>query len=327
MKLHLFLIVSFALTANALAQDPDQYAHLGITLVDAGQYKEGIKNLRKARNLDPSDYELTLELGRAFLLWEKPRKASEYFNLLALHPERTPELFLLLSRSSLPSSKENPLHLGLNEFPNSGRLHAEMGRLKASKDQLDEAIAYWEKGIEVDPAYAENYLYASKLYLVNDEFIWSWLYGEAYLNLMYGQNTDVNLVKEVRNSFRRSVSFGALTKPKDELGTLIYEASRSCSSETKPTTLEELAERLECLLKQFNSKSDQPYRIPLFKWYERLMERGVLVSYFYSVYGNTDPEALQNWVDVHQNEMDQMGQMIYWNGLDLRPDNGFVKLK
>lgn len=329
MKLGLILFVTMALMGRAYAQDQgqDQYAQIGISMIDAGQYKEGIKNLRKARNLDPSDYELTLELGRAFLLWDKPRKASEYFNLLALHPERTPELFLLLSRSSLASSNESPLNQGLNEFPGSGQLYAEMGRVKAAKDHLDQAIAYWEKGIEVDPVYPDNYLFASRLYQINHEFIWSWLYGETYLNLMYGQRPDQNLVKEVRNSFRRSVSFGALSKPKDELGTLIFSSSGFCKNESRPTTLEELSERLECLLEQFNSKSNQPYRVPLFKLYERLLEREVLVSYLYAIYGNTDLDSYQNWVDTHQNEMDQMGQMLYWNGLDLGPDNGFVKLK
>lgn len=325
----MILAVALAITSLCIAQAQEtvDHAQLGITLIDAGDYKEGIKNLRKARNLTPSDYELTLELGRAFLLWDKPRKAADYFNLLVQHPEKTDELFLLLSRSSPASSNESPLNQGLNEYPSSGRLYAEMGRVKASKDQLDQAIAYWEKGIEVDPAYPDNYLFASKLYLVNDEFIWSWLYGEAYLNLMYGQDLDQNLVKEVRNSFRRSVSFGALTMPKDQLGILIHGASKTCKSDPKPTSLEELGTRLECLLKEFNSKSSEPYKVPLFSFYQRLIEQNVLISYLYTIYGGADQESYQRWLVLHEKEMEQMKQMLFWNGLGLNQENGFVKLK
>ena len=309
------------------AQSKEEYALSGITHIDMGHYKEGISDLRKARNLDPSDYELTLELGRAFMLWDKPRKAQEYFNLLLEHSQRTAELFVLLSRCSNSNLKENTLNRGLAVFPYSGKLHAEMGGVLAAYDKLDEAIAYWEKGIEVDPEYADNYLFASRIYLVNDELFWGWLYGETYLNLKHDDQVDPAFVLEVRNALRRAVTLAAVSKPKDELGALIYLAADTCDTKDKPKDLAKLSKRLTCLVDRFTEIDRSPYQVPLFDHYAMLAERQLLEVYLFWVYGRSDDPEMTVWLESNAKIFEEFSQWMYWNGLRLGEENRFVKLK
>lgn len=320
------MMLTFGATFSC-AQSKEEYALSGITQIDMGHYKEGISDLRKARNLDPSDYELTLELGRAFMLWDKPRKAEEYFNLLLEHPQKTAEVFVLLSRCSNANVKENTLNHGLAAFPNSGKLHAEMGRVMAANDKLDEAIAYWEKGIEVDPECADNYLFASRIYFVNDELFWGWLYGETYLNLRHDDQIDPAFVSEVRNAFRRAVTLAAVSKPKDELGGLIYLAADTCGSKEKPKELAKLSERLTCLIDRFSSSDHSPYKVPLFDQYAMLAERQLLEVYLFWVYGRPDDPETTAWLETNAKMFEEFSQWMYWNGLKLNEANRFIKLK
>ena len=77
----------------------------------------------------------------------------------------------------------------MSQYPNNGAINNEMGELLSIQNRK-ECIDYWEKGIEKDPSYARNYYNACKFYALQQDYVWSMIYGEIFVNLdPYGIKT------------------------------------------------------------------------------------------------------------------------------------------
>ena len=83
---------------------------------------------------------------------------------------------------------------GLKAFPHSGALHMELGALAFKDKRYDEALMYFERGIELDPSYPDNYWRAAGIYLSSPESVWGMIYGEIYMNMVCNgeQNMEVS---------------------------------------------------------------------------------------------------------------------------------------
>jgi tetratricopeptide (TPR) repeat protein len=71
---------------------------------------------------------------------------------------------------------------GIQKFPDNGALYNEMGELLEEQKRPD-AITFWEKGIQLDPAYSKNYYNAANYYYGTGDYLWSSLYGEIFVNM------------------------------------------------------------------------------------------------------------------------------------------------
>jgi predicted Zn-dependent protease len=91
-------------------QDAYSLGIQGILKVDNGDYKAGIKLLKRARNLEPKEYDYAFEIGKAYFKSGKPRTAEKYFFELQYHSSVQADLYVLLSRcyEELEALKKNP---------------------------------------------------------------------------------------------------------------------------------------------------------------------------------------------------------------------------
>ncbi len=160
-----------------------------IELMDNGEFESSITKLEAAKVLDPSNYVYDYEIAFAYNLQERFPEAIEILEkLIKQHENFNDQCFQNLGNyydlNGQPDKAMEAYERGIQKFPNSGRIYLEMGVVTAHrKKNFGEALAYWEKGIEVDPFYPSNYFHATTVLSASDQKMWAILYGEAFLLL------------------------------------------------------------------------------------------------------------------------------------------------
>lgn len=325
-----FVCFSFVSFSQSLSAEDE--ARLGIRLIDDKEYGEGIKHLRTARNLNLSEYEYPFEIGRAFLLWGKAKKAEQYFFPLMQHEQATPELFVLLADcyNTLNKSKNETqaLEIGLGKFPKSGMIHSKMGELYAAKGDGPMALAYWEKGIEMDPGYPDNYRHAAQFLASQHDHLWTWLYGQTYLNLTVANDQpDVNAMKFVRKSLAAMLNMQREKTNVTGLEKAIYDVFTPCAlAGEKATTLITLGNKLACVIEAWNTGSDKP-RVPVIDHMVLVDSKDRLNDYLFWLYGESDRTEMNAWGAENSAQFNEFATWIYWNGIELEGSNPFNRLK
>ena len=326
----IFLLTGWTVFGQRLSAQDE--ARLGIQLIDDQEYNEGIKHLRAARNFDLGEYEYPFEIGRAFLLWGKTKKAEQYFYPLIRHGDATPELFILLAKCygnlDKAKSEKEVLEVGLGKFSNSGMIHSRLGKMFASTGDGPMALAYWEKGIELDPAFADNYRHAAQFLASQHDHLWTWLYGQTYLNLTVADNNpDVKAMKFVRTSL-----MGLLNMKREKieavgLNKIIYGLLTPCAMATEDAkTLAEMSVKLACFIEAWNKASDTP-QVPVLSHLTIVNSKDRLLDYMFWLYGETDRTEMNNWGSENSAQFNEFATWIYWNGIEVDTSKPFNRLK
>ncbi|MFT5920354.1 MAG: tetratricopeptide (TPR) repeat protein [Granulosicoccus sp.] len=306
-------------------------ARLGIKLVDDKEYSQGIKHLRAARNLDLGEYEYPFEIGRAFLLWGKAKKAEQYFFPLMAHEEVTSELFVLLADcySSLdqPKKEIEALEIGLGKFPKSGIIHSNLGGVYAAVGDGPLALAYWEKGIEVDPGFAENYRHSAQFLASQHDHLWAWIYGQTYLNLTVANDQpDVSAMNFVRSSLFKLLSMKREKAKATGLDKVLYDLLFPCAVESEnENSLKSAEVKLKCLVQAWAKVNDRP-RVPVLDHMLKVNEHDRLLEYLFWLYGEADRTELNEWGANNAARFNEFATWVYRNGIDLESTKPFSRL-
>ncbi len=188
-----FLSIGFSFAQfNSSKKEAIEIAEKAVIKMEEGDYQEAIALLEVSEEMDPKNLSFKYEKGYAYYLMKKYDKVIETLEPL-LDEKDANDLFYQLVANSYDlkgnSEKANELfNQGLKKFPKSGPLYFELGTNEYRSRNLNEAIATWEKGIEMDPYFASNYYYLGKLFANTSDKVWSLIYCEIFLNLE--RNTD-----------------------------------------------------------------------------------------------------------------------------------------
>jgi tetratricopeptide (TPR) repeat protein len=201
------IIVSVSFSKKINPDNPDTYFKKGIELLNSGNNEKAIELFEKAHKLKPDVLDYVYEIALAYYNMKEYEKAISILDTLRNHKDVNDQVYQLLGNSyHFIENSDKALEIyseGLEKFPNSGRLYMEYGLALVGKKRVREVIGYWEKGIEVEPAYENNYYYLAKYFSRTGEKIWTLLYAEIYLN--------------VAKNFKR----------RDEISKLLYETYNS----------------------------------------------------------------------------------------------------
>lgn len=102
---------------------------------------------------------------------------------------------------------------GLSVYPKSGRMHYELGAIAYLKRDMATASNWWVKGTQVEPAFATNYYWLTKMYSTTNNRLWAVLYGEAFLNLERSTARTKEISGLLFNVWNASISVGHPNDP------------------------------------------------------------------------------------------------------------------
>src|SRR5688572_16657164 len=183
-KILLGFFIAAMFSFNLAAQQPTKTLQENArTFMKDGDFDNAIIILNRALMQDKNNLELQKDLVQAYYYKRDFEKALAGVKAIIDRPDADVITFQIAGNvyKALEDVKEaDKLYKkGLKKFPNSGPLHSEYGELLWAKKDYD-AIKYWEKGIQLDPAYSGNYYNAALYYFYTKDKVWSLLYGEIF---------------------------------------------------------------------------------------------------------------------------------------------------
>lgn len=170
----------------------DSLYKLGINLMNQKNFEKAINVFSEAKQFQPDNIIFDYEIALANYKLENYEKTIAILKNLKHHKDSFEQIYQLLGNSyDFLAKKDKAINIyneGLNQFPNSGRLYMELGIAEIGRDNNELAIKYFDKGIYVQPDYANNYYHLAKVFYEEKYLIFSMIYAEASLNILRNEN-------------------------------------------------------------------------------------------------------------------------------------------
>ena len=188
MKKSLLCFVCSCITIFAVAQqeDAEKLHDNAKAFMRQGDYANASLILVRALQQYPNNIEIAKDLAYDYFLQKENDKALEVIKPLLEKDNADDQSYQIAGNiyKALGQFKEadKVYKKAIKSFPESGALYNDYGEFLWSRQDLN-AIKIWEKGIEKDPSYGNNYYNASKYYFLTTDKIWSIIYGEIFINI------------------------------------------------------------------------------------------------------------------------------------------------
>jgi tetratricopeptide (TPR) repeat protein len=305
-KLFFLLSVAAALQVNAQEQNLQETAR---TFMRSGDFDNAVLVLNRALQADPNNLELQKDRILAYYYKRDYAKALEGVKVILENNDIDIVSYQIAGNvyKALEEVKEadKMYKRALKKFPKSGALYSEYGELLwANKN--NEAIKYWEKGIQEDPSYAGNYYNAALYYYYTKDKVWSLVYGEVFVNmeslteratamkslLLEGYKeklfADANLAKD--NDKNKNAFSKAFLETMNNQSAM---ANRGITTETLTMI------RTRFILDWYKTYADRfPFR--LFDYQQQLIREGMFEAYNQWLFGTAENlPAYDNWTKTH----------------------------
>ena len=290
------LVATCCFDAVAQEQTARQLQETARTLVQKGDFEKAVVILERAKQKEPNNIELLRDLCFAAYLKRDFSKSVEVGKELTDKPEADPQAFQLLGLSykAIASYKEcgKLYRTALRKFPNSGVIYNEYAEVFALENNMEEAIAQWEKGIELDPVYSSNYYNAALYYVRKNNWLRAALYGEIFLNLeSYSARTE-EIKIQLFSAYKGLLASGTIQQLKEVKTASAFEKNildvlAKAAAKTKVSGIDELISiRTRFMLEWIQGKQKQfPFR--LFDHQQYLLSQGLFEAYNYWLFSNS----------------------------------------
>jgi tetratricopeptide (TPR) repeat protein len=212
----LALILPLVLSCSAVfGQTDKQTAHdkgmKAIQLEDEGKLDEALNLLGESHKLDPGNSAYPYESTYIYYSQKLYAKVIAILDTLKDKPDSFDRLYELLGNSydeNGQGAKAVAIYEeGLKKFPKSGPLYLERGVMSYGDKKYNEALGYFEKGLEVDPKFPSNYYWAAKLFCNSEDPMWGLIYGEIFINLERNSTRTQEISKLLYDTYKSHIKF------------------------------------------------------------------------------------------------------------------------
>ncbi len=339
--------IALGQTDNELALAKAQEA---IKLMDNGQVDKSISLLKEAIKLDPDRFDYPYELAYALYLQEDYKRAIKTLERISDHKNINDRYFQLLGNAyDVLGESEKAFEvydLGIEKFPNSGRLYLEKGNVYWGKKEYSNALQFYEKGIEMDPQFSSNYYRATLIYCSSPEEVWGMIYGEIFMNIERNSQRTSEISKLLYDTYKREISITSDTsfsvsfsksasinisdsqdikKMKLPFGVGVYEPTLIMAMMNEKSidinSLDRIRTRFIDLYfeKGFNKK----YPNTLFEYQKKVKDQGHIEAYNHWILMKGDEIGFEEWYNSNKDKWDDFITWFTDNGLVVDSSNKF----
>jgi tetratricopeptide (TPR) repeat protein len=316
MKYWLFLGVWMATAAGVTAQE-QQTAKLlqetARTLVQKGDYDNAVVILDRAKQQEPNNVTILKDLCFAAYLKRDFSKAIETGKELVEKPDADAQAFQLLGLAykAIASYKEcgKLYRSALRRFPNSGVIYNEYAETFALENEMEEAIAQWEKGIESDPGYSSNYYNATMYHIRKANWLRAALYGEVFLNLESYSTRTEEIKGQLYTAWSNLLAAGKIQQLTEQKTTTVFEKevlgilAKASAQQAGPVTIAGILSARTRFAVEWAAVKQQQYPFALFSRQQYLVSQGLFEAYTYWLLApSVGAAAYQAWQQQHPKE-------------------------
>jgi len=311
MKKLCFLLIGSFFTLVTFAQPDDvKTMHENAkAFMRSGDFSNAITVLIRALQQDKNNLELQKDLVMSYYLNRDYTKALDGAKALLDRDDADVVVYQLAGNVykalEQPKECERVYKKGLKKFPKSGPLYSEYGELLwAVKDYS--AIDQWEKGIQMDPAYAGSYYNAALYYFYTKDKVWSLLYGEIFVNMESLTDRGAAMKQLLLKGYKEKL-FADIDlmkgeeKNKSEFAKAFLQVmGKQSSLANKGITIESLTMIRSRFILDWFATNASKYPFKLFDFQQQLLQQGMFEAYNQWLFGPVeDLAAYDNWTKTH----------------------------
>lgn len=312
MKKFLLIVICFGLSASAIAQqeDVEKLHENAKAFMRQGDYANASLILARAAQLDPKDIGIAKDLAYDYYLQNENNKALNALKPFLDNDEADDQIYQLAGSVyqalGQESEAEKLYKKAIKRFPNSGNLYNNYGELLLA-DHDPAAIKQWEKGIEMDPSYGDNYYNACKFYFYTKERVWCLIYGEIFVNIESFTSRTAE-IKDILLAGYKNLFGDANLLDNPKIKNPFEIAFLTCMNDQNNVVLRGInPQTLTMIRTRFILDWDKNYaaKFPfkLFQYQEQLLEDGLFSAYNQWIFGASQNLAVyQNWTNTHSDE-------------------------
>ena len=312
-KTSLVIVASLFLLFNAVGQEQDvkTLQENAKGFLRQGDVNNAILVLNKGMEKYPESLDLQKDLAFAYYIQRDYVKALKTAQPFLERKDADIQSFQVLAmiHKAVEERKEaeKVYRTALKKFPNSGVLYNEFGEMLWAKQDFNEAIIQWEKGIEVDQNFAGNYYNAAKYYYMSPDKVWGLIYGEIFLNMESFSKRTPEIKTLLLDSYKKLFIESDIYKGQKVQNEFVKayldimkQHSGVVSGGVTPESLSALRSRF--ILEWYEKHGSKfPYR--LFDHHRQLLRDGMFEAYNQWIFGAAkDLAAFQTWTTTHHDE-------------------------
>ena len=269
-----------------------------------GDYANASLILVRALGLSPNNIEIAKDLAYDYYLQRENDKALAVIKPFLEKDNADDQTYqiagTIYKALGQPKDAEKLYKKAIKTFPESGPLYNEYGELLWSNKDYN-AIKLWEKGIELDPSYANNYYNASKYYFLTKDKIWSIIYGEIFINIESFTSRTAEIKNILLDGYKKLFAEPDLlsdTKGKNKFElAFLSTMNKQNSVVIKGINAETLTMIRTRFILDWNKDYADQFSFRLFDLQKELLEKGLFPAYNQWVFGaSQNLAAYQNWI-------------------------------
>lgn len=347
----LFLLIMVG--QPCFGQNPNEKLDQAIKLMDSGKVDESIVLLKEGRKLEPDRFDYPYEMAYAYYMKGEFTESIKLLEQIENHKSVSDVLFQLLGNSydniKNPKKAIEVYERGLKKFPNSGNLYLELGVMHLDDKDMNVALSYFEKGIEVAPAFPSNYFWASKIFCKSTEEVWGMIYGEIFMNLERNSKRTVEISKLLFDTYKSEIKFTGensfsvsfsknstvnasdLTNPgafKLPFGVGVYEPTLMLSMlSVKTIDINSLdIIRTNFIDNYFSKGFDKTYPNVLFSYQKQIKDAGHIEAYNHWILMKGDEAGFGKWLSSNKEKWDNFVKWFTDNRIKINDANKFRRM-
>lgn len=313
-KIFLIYILSCFAALCSFAQDVAELQKNAKAFMQKGDHANAILVLNRALVIQPNNLELSKDLGLNYYYAKEYTKAIEVMKPLLDRNDVDDQCFQIAGDSYWATEQfkdcEKLYKKGIKKLPNSGILYNDLGQLLWIQKDFS-AIKQWEKGIEMDPGFAQNYFNACKYYYFTTDKVWSIIYGEIFLNIDPLNASTPEIKNILLEGYKKLFADADLEKSNTEKNPFTIAFLKTMNKQSAVATGGINAETLSMIRTRFildwynNYATKFPFK--LFEWQRQLLQNGVFDAYNQWIFAAAQNlPAYQNWTTTHSQEYNEL---------------------
>ena len=219
MKKRLIILVSLLAAVMAVcAQSIDevdfseidsQRFENAIQMMDNGAADKAIEILLALDKTYPDNYVILYELGYAYSITKEYTKLLKICDRLKNHPEANFQVYQMIGNTLDYMGKRKDAikayNEGLKKFPNAGMLYVEQAIIYEHEQDYNQAVALYDKAIEVEPTLDSPYYHLAKLFSMSTEPVWAIIYGETAMIIGVNSDRSKELSKLIYDTYKDNI--------------------------------------------------------------------------------------------------------------------------
>ncbi len=278
-----------------------------------GDYDNALLVLNHAAEMDADNIDVLKDEAYVYYLERNYAKAIEIGKNITSHSGADAQSYQVLGMAYKAiadfGSCEKMYKKAVKVFPNSGALYADYGDLMVQQNKLNEAIKFWEKGIQVDANNSSNYYYAARYYSQKNKPLWAVLYSETFVNIESLTQRTVEIKDILLSNYFKLLNtdvLNALSASNNGFEKAIASAYSNCASMFSDNNLtpEQLTAIRTRFILDWYKNNNPPYNYRLFEHHQLLLQQGMFDAYNQWLFGSSaSTSAYQLWINNHGSEM------------------------